>query len=148
LNPPLLFVWAEAHALAGHSLVVSLTGGCLACGMNATGTFFKRALDWETGGNVKRIPACGGFFQPYGAINISAIRRMGAEHAVDVLLEGASRSSIRSWISSEKELAKREARLRTEFRNFFGENIYGNQVLTADWPTEDKCHLCAGKRQC
>lgn len=145
LLPPLLFVWSEVHALAGHSLLVMSTGGCLACGMEATGTFRKRALDWDTNTHVRRVPACGGFFHPYGAINASAIRRMGTEHAIEVLLGGSFRSNIRSWVSSKSAIEQKKGLLRTEFCNLFGGNVCGDQVLKADWPADANCFLCKEK---
>ena len=144
LAPPLLFLWSEAHALAGHSLLVASNGGCLACGMGATGTFRKRALEWDDEEDkMKRVPACGGYFQPYGVINISAIRRMGSEHAIHVLLGGDDGSSIRSWVSSGDAIAQKKGRLRAEYCAFYGGNICGDQVLRADWPSERSCLLCA-----
>jgi hypothetical protein len=37
--PSILFGWTEAHACAGHALLVKDLGGCLNCGMDETGNF-------------------------------------------------------------------------------------------------------------
>lgn len=146
LAPPLLFVWTEAYALAGHSLLVTSRGGCLACEMGATGIFYKRALDWGAEGDkMKRVPACGGFFQPYGIINISAVRRMGAEHAIHVLLGNGTESSIWSWVASKNAISERQGVLRAEFRDFYDVAICGDQVLKANWPVSGRCRLCSEK---
>ena len=142
LQMPVLFVWAEAHALAGHSLLVGDTGGCLACGMGPTGVFARRALDLPEEQTMVRAPACGGFFQPYGIVNISAVRRMATEHAVHSLLQDTPRSSLRSWVASEDALAGRNGEIRAEFCDFFGESACADRVLRSEWPADGNCHLC------
>jgi len=142
LKTPILFAWAEAHALAGHSLLVGDTGGCLACGMGRTGVFARRALNLPEEQAMVRAPACGGFFQPYGVVNISAIRRMATEHAVHSLLGKTPRSSLRSWVASNDALAGKNAQLRPEFCAFFHETECVDRVLGAEWPVDGNCQLC------
>lgn len=143
LRMPMLFAWAEAHALVGHSLLVMDTGGCLACGMGRTGVFARRALNVPEEQAMARAPACGGFFQPYGVVNISATRRMVTEHAVQCLLGKEARSSLRSWVASNDALAGKDAELRPEFCAFFGETECADRVMEAEWPIDDNCQLCA-----
>ena len=82
--PPVVFGWTEPHGLAGHALLVGTRGGCLTCGRNEFGEVIHRVTEW-TESTLKPLPACGGFFEPHGAIETGPIKAMIASLALDAL---------------------------------------------------------------
>jgi hypothetical protein len=82
----ILYAWAEPHAAAGHAVLIGLKGGCLACGLGSNGQSLFKAAEFA-GPTLRREPACGSYFQPYGASEIALVASMAADLALDRLLE-------------------------------------------------------------
>lgn len=97
-----LYAWAEPHAAAGHAVLIGNTGGCLACGLSPTGEALLRAVEFAVP-TLQREVACGNYFQPYGASEITAIASMATDLALDHLLGRVDGSPYR--IVSGREAA-------------------------------------------
>lgn len=97
-----LYAWAEPHATAGHAVLIGKTGGCLACGLSPVGEVLFRAVEFAVS-TLQREAACGNYFQPYGAPEITAIASMATDLALDHLLGRVSCSAYR--IVSGREAA-------------------------------------------
>ena len=101
---PILYAWTEAHACAGHAVLITNEGGCLRCGFSSTGTPLLRVCEWpmET---QSQEPACGAVFQPYGPVEMAHIEALACEMAVDALLSPPSASAHHIWAARHSLLA-------------------------------------------
>lgn len=141
--PPTLFGWTEPFGCAGQGLLVQKEGGCLGCGMDGRGITVERVTAWPAGQpGLKKAPACGDFFQPYGAIETSPIKAMLAEMAIDVLLGKAQRSEQRIWVGSRAHLQACGGRWTDEFVRKFGDPGDGRRQFGTAWGTNPDCPQC------
>lgn len=97
--PPVIFGWAEPHAIAGHALIVTDIGGCLNCQMDSPTEFANAVTSWDKSQLMKE-PACGAYYQPYGAIDIAPIASMIARASMECLSGEVTHSELRTWIGS------------------------------------------------
>lgn len=102
IQSPILYGWSEPHAAAGHAVIFQNGQGCLRCLRDILGRVNVPVTSWPEDGTLVPVPACGGFFQPYGAIEISHIHGLIADLALDVLLDNTITSAHRVWIGSNK----------------------------------------------
>lgn len=103
-NVPVLYTWMEAHAMAGHALVLAGKGSTLRSGFDGAGLPNFRATDWPKGTQVRQEPACGAVYQPYGPVELGFISSLAAELALDALLGDAQAPLYRLWIGATKRL--------------------------------------------
>jgi hypothetical protein len=62
---PVLYGWTEAHACAGHAVVIAGEDGCLQCHIGRTGAPALTVVEWADGGDANQEePACGAHYQP------------------------------------------------------------------------------------
>lgn len=101
----ILYAWAEPHAAAGHAVLIGKCGGCLACGLSPTGRAQFRAAHFPAP-TLQREAACGNYFQPYGAPEITAIASMAADLALDRLLGRAADGAYRIASGREPVIAR------------------------------------------
>lgn len=101
---PILYVWTEAHACAGHAVLINGEGGCLRCGFSSTGTPSLRLCEWPTG-TQSREPACGAVFQPYGPVEMAHVEALACEMATDALLSPPPASAHHVWAARHSLLA-------------------------------------------
>lgn len=139
-KPAVLFGWTEAHGLAGHALLVTTRGGCLACGRSNVGEVMFRVTDWpeET---LRSVPACGGFYQPYGAAETGPIKSMIASLAIAHLLGTAPRSELRSWVGDTREIAHMGGRIMPEWQSVITSTPIG-QMHARPWEPHPDCPQC------
>lgn len=104
IQSPIVFGWTEPHAAAGHAIVFINKKGCLRCMSNDMGEIKIPVTSWPESGTLISVPACGGSFQPYGAIESSHIYSLVAQLAIDVLLGNIKTSTHRVWIGAKKIL--------------------------------------------
>lgn len=93
---PILYVWTEAHACAGHAVLITGEGGCLRCGFSSAGTPSLRVCEWPTETQL-REPACGAVFQPYGPVGMAHVEALACEMATDALLSPPPASAHHVW---------------------------------------------------
>lgn len=139
-KPPVLFGWTEPHAVAGHALLVATRGGCFACGRDNTGDVTFRVTDWP-GDTLKPTPACGGFYQPYGAAETGAIKSMIASLAIASLLGTVSRSQLRSWIGDLDEIKRLGGTIAEDWRERIDPRLIG-QMHSREWEPNSRCPQC------
>ena len=101
----ILYAWVEPHAAAGHAVLIGKSGGCLACGLSPTGQAQFRAAEFPAP-TLQREAACGNYFQPYGAPEITAIASMAADLALDRLLGRADDGAYRIASGREPVIAR------------------------------------------
>lgn len=94
---PILYGCTEPHAAAGHAVVFMDRTACLRCLTDDLGELRTPVTSWS-GDTTKQIPACGGSFQPYGAVELEHTIALIAESALDVLAGKVHASTYRVWI--------------------------------------------------
>lgn len=139
-RPPVLFGWTEPHGLAGHALLVMTRGGCLACGRDNAGEVTFRVTDWSEDA-LQRVPACGGFYQPYGAAETGPIKSMIASLAIAALLGSVDRSQLRSWIGEHDQIKRLGGTITEEWRDKVDETLIG-QMHSREWAPNPGCPQC------
>ena len=111
---PIVYGWTEPHAVAGHAVVICSDGGCLQCGVDATGQCKTRVADWPDGTPNRQEPACGGYFQPYGPIEVENVVTLIAELCLDCIVRDISVSTHRIW-AARRALVDRAGGVWTPF---------------------------------
>jgi hypothetical protein len=101
---PIVYAWMEAHACAGHALLLEASDGCLRCGFDKTGLPKFRVTAWPNGATERQEPACGAVYQPYGPVELGYVNSLTAELALDTLLGEESGAVHRVWIGADKRL--------------------------------------------
>ena len=141
--PALVYGWTEPYGLAGHALVVSTQGGCLACGCDQTGLFQRRVIEWPKGQDLfKQAAGCSDLFQPYGSVDVAPIRGMIAEVALKVLRRQVPNSQLFTWIAETSRIAGLGGSLRNEWQERLAGSA-GLRRFDEDWPPDQKCPLCS-----
>lgn len=102
---PILYGWTEPHATAGHAVVFNDQTACLRCLTDDLGELRTPVTSWS-GDTTKQIPACGGSFQPYGAVELEHTIALIAELALDALAEEVRTSTHRVWIGRRHVLER------------------------------------------
>jgi sulfur-carrier protein adenylyltransferase/sulfurtransferase len=92
-----LYAWTEAHACAGHAVLITARGGCLQCGLDDHGAARRPVTEWPNGSGMRAVPGCGAMFQPYGPVELSHITSIASELAIDALIGGPEKSVHRVW---------------------------------------------------
>lgn len=140
-GPLTIFGWTEPHGLAGHALLVAPRGGCVACGRNVFGEVTHRVTDWQHT-QLRPIPACGGFYQPYGAIETGPIKSMIASLAIECLQAPPNYSVLRSWLGNRTQIESLGGKITDEWLpNFQNPSVLG-QSVTREWPISEHCPQC------
>lgn len=102
--PIVVYGWLEAHCMAGHAVRAGVRPGCLRCLLNPEdGQPVLPVSIWEEESR-KGVPACGGMFQPYGAIDLARVQALVAQLAVDTLLSNESTSRHRVWLGETERV--------------------------------------------
>lgn len=143
-RPPVIFGWTEPHGLAGHALLVARRGGCLGCGRDELGHVSHRVVAWKEE-PIERLPACGGFFQPYGAVETGPINSMIASLVIETLLRNPIRSELRTWIGDTSRIAQLGGTIEESWRPRLGEEQTLGRLLRTDWPGNPECLQCRGR---
>ena len=94
---PIVYAWMEAHACAGHAVLLGASDGCLRCGFDKTGLPKFRVTTWPNGANARQEPACGAVYQPYGPVELGFVNSLAAELALDALRAQESGAVHRVW---------------------------------------------------
>jgi len=139
---PILYGWTEAHACAGHAVVVGKGDGCLQCHIGRTGKPHLTVVEWPEGGDANHEePACGAHYQPYGPVELAYVTAMIAEAALDAILSPPERSFSRVFVASERRITALGGRLTTDWQIAFG--VTGDGVRTVDMPwSASACKAC------
>jgi len=139
---PILYGWTEAHACAGHAVVVGNRDGCFQCHIGRTGAPHLKVVEWPDGGDANHEePACGAHYQPYGPVELAYVTAMIAEVALDSILSPPDQSFSRVFVASERRIAGLGGRLTTAWQTAFGEARDGVRTLDRPW-SASACRAC------
>lgn len=132
---PILYGWTEAHACAGHAVVVRGEGGCLQCHIGRTGSPSFRVVAWPDGGDAgQEEPACGAHYQPYGPVELNHVTTMISDLALDCLLDPPPSSFSRVFATSQRRLDALGGRWSDEWLAEQGHGDLGVRTLDRPWP--------------
>jgi len=139
---PVLYGWTEAHACAGHAVVVGAAGGCLQCGLDNTGTPAFRVVDWPDGGNANlEEPACGAHYQPYGPVELGHVTAMIADAALGTLLAPVPLSVHEMTAAPMDRVAALGGRWSEAWHPFAAPGTDQRVTARRDWAVRD-CRAC------
>jgi hypothetical protein len=142
VRPVLMFGWIEPHAAAAHALAVRPDGGCLGCGMNDSGAFAARAVDWPRSQTIA-VPACGASYTPYADLAASRARAMLTAELLNVLSGTAASSVLASEVYDEALWLPRDGCLTEAFVERLGRSprTHGDFVRSP-WARHPDCPVC------
>ena len=143
--PTLLYGWTEPYAAAGHAVVFFHGHGCLRCVSDDIGRFRVPITTWPPEGTVKSVPACGGQFQPYGAVELAHVQAMTAQLALDVLLGRVDCSSHRAWVGSRRLLDQSGGSWNSAWITVHGDPGNGGQLLEMPIVPDPQCPDCSAR---
>lgn len=130
---PILYAWTEAHACAGHTVLIC-EGGSFRDGFDATGLPALQVTAWPGGDTQQREPACGAVYQPYGPVELAFVNAIAAELALDALLSNRVSSTHRIWVAPRERLVRLGGQWSATWLAIAGDNVAGGQTLERNWP--------------
>lgn len=133
---PIVYGWLEAHACAGHALLIGDAEGSLRHGFDRTGLPHFQVTVWPNGTPLRREPACGAAYQPYGSMELGFINSLIAELALDALL-GATEPTHRIWVGPRKRLVQIGGGWSAVWREDSSFREEGGFILERPWPVAD-----------
>ena len=136
-----VYGWLEPHGLAGHGLLVTNQGGCLACGRDEGGRVRDKVIEWADE-PIMKVPACGGWFTPYGAIDSGPAKEMMAQLALDSLTGSGGASSHRVFIGDHRRIEFHGGIVREPWRSYGGDPAILNRTIARSWLVNPHCPLC------
>jgi len=139
---PIIYGWTEAHACAGHAVLVTDESGCFGCGVGPFGNPSLRVTDWPGGSTQRSEPACGAVYQPYGPIELSHIVAMIAELSVDAILDPGRAATHRIWAARAHQLECAGGEWTEEWLAVTGGRSEGGFVYERAWVAKDQCTAC------
>ncbi|MFP2005499.1 hypothetical protein ACLEB0_03395 [Klebsiella pneumoniae] len=142
----LVFAFVEAHAMAGHVIVNQIDSGAF----NAwhytqgekIGALRYPATYWKEN-TKKRIAACAGEFQPYGAIPLANLHSLAARTIIDLILNRFPDSSFAySYLGRQEELVELGGQWNNCWINKFGNPNKGDRIISliyenSNWMNND-----------
>jgi len=132
---PIVYGWLEAHACAGHAVLIDGPQASLRTGFDRTGSpNFQIAL-WPDGAPILHEPACGAAYQPYGPIELGFVNHLIADLALDGLLGEAAGLSHKIWVSRRKRLLQMGGRWSVEWHADSAFREEGGFIFERSWPT-------------
>jgi sulfur-carrier protein adenylyltransferase/sulfurtransferase len=137
--PPIVFGWTEPFGVAGHALLITGLGGCLSCGMDSKGVFKYALSRWSHKNHLRRVPACGETYQPYGIIDIAPIQAMIARLAVDVILGNSKTCEHRAWIGRVEDINPAGGTLWDGASEYYGDLGTGFRQIEKKWEVNSSC---------
>jgi molybdopterin/thiamine biosynthesis adenylyltransferase len=143
---PIVYAWMEAHACAGHAVLIGTTEACLRCGFNNTGGPDFRVTAWPEGPTQRQEPACGAVFQPYGPVEIGFVTSLVSELVLDALLGEESTAVHRVWIGSGRRLERLGGSWSATWLADAGFRQEGAFIIRRDWGSA-RCSACITKAQ-
>ena len=139
---PILYCWVEAHACAGHAVVIAREDGCLQCHIGRTGTPKFKVVKWpDGGGESQEEPACGAHYQPYGPVELSYVTTMVSEVALDCLISPPTRSFSRVIATSQHRIDELGGQWSDAWLAEKGKGDSIMRMINRPWLQED-CSAC------
>ena len=137
--PPVVFGWTEPFGVAGHALSITGLGGCLSCGMTPKGVFKYALSKWPQKNHIRRAPACGETYQPYGIIDIAPIQAMIARLAIDVVVGNSKTSTHRAWIGRIVDIKSVGGTVWDNASEYYGDLDTDYRQIERKWEVNPSC---------
>lgn len=127
--PPVIFGWTEPHACIGHAILMKDKMHCLQSVCTPLGEALLPIATWENVNTRRQTPACGGQFQPYGAVELSHVHALISDLALDVINQEITSSTHRVWLGRTKLLEKTGGKWNPEWIAQHGNPGIGGQII-------------------
>lgn len=141
---PILYGWTEPYAAAGHAVVFMDQTACLRCLTDDLGELRIPVTSWN-GDTTKHIPACGGSFQPYGAVELEHTIALIAELALAVLRGEVRASTHRVWVGRRHVLERAGGHWNPEWVKANLDPSDGGRILELSVSGDAQCPACEAK---
>jgi sulfur-carrier protein adenylyltransferase/sulfurtransferase len=138
-----IYGWTEAHASAGHAVLIRSVGGCFCCHFDSLGNA-KRRLVLGTEETRRQEPACGALFQPYGPVELSSTVSLISDLALDALLKHVDSSTHRIWKGSGVRLRELGGDWDQEVVRKLGIADFDYLRHSTEWRKVEDCFMCGG----
>lgn len=138
---PVLYGWTEPHATAGHAVVFMDRTACLRCLTDDMGEVRLPVTAWKNE-TMKAVPACGGSFQPYGAIELAHTNAMIAELVLDVLTGRTHGSSHRMWAGRRAVLERAGGAWNPKWIKIYGDPGESGRLIEGNIANNPQCPEC------
>ncbi|HYD53552.1 MAG TPA: ThiF family adenylyltransferase [Gemmatimonadaceae bacterium] len=139
---PIVYAWTEAHACAGHAVLVGRSGGCLRCGLSDHGVPRFEVTRWPDGKTTRAEPGCGATFQPYGPVELGHTTSLAAELALDALIRRLDNSIHRLWAASQDFVASCGGQWSTSWTGLAIPELWRGAVAQQPWSSDARCPDC------
>lgn len=146
---PIVFAFVEANAVAGHVVVnvdeSEAFNSLHHCSGEKVGSMVETATKWNTETLIK-IPACGGAFSPYGAVDVGFLHSLAVKKILTELRSSSVHSTHTIWHGSIDDLSQQQGQWNNNFRpckcprNSIG--MYVREFVYKD--SEWLCLVCDG----
>jgi molybdopterin/thiamine biosynthesis adenylyltransferase len=144
-RPHVLFGWLEAHALAGHAVLLTKKDSCFRCHFEKRGVFEFTQTQWPAPTQIQE-PACGGLFQPYGPVDVGFITSTIASLAMRDLLEQPVESTHQFYLAPESQIRSLGGSLTESARELRGDtSTVHASILTFPWRPNPECPRCKSR---
>jgi molybdopterin/thiamine biosynthesis adenylyltransferase len=140
---PIVYGWTEAHACAGHAVLIA-GEGCFECGFDDTGLPSLQVTAWPHITKTQE-PACGSFYQPYGPVELNNTITLVSELALDVLLGRVAAPEHRVRACRRRFLEDCGGEWTPEWMAVSGGRAEGAFELTRPWPKSRSCVACRAR---
>jgi hypothetical protein len=138
--PPILFGWLEPHAVAGHCLTVSGSGGCFECSVNEFGQFQYSVANFE-GVTISKEPGGCAHYQHYGPTALMPVASMIASVAIESLLSPPGASHLKTWVSNKEHFGSVAASVAESWAEKISEDGF-SRTYQKNWDKSKTCSLC------
>ena len=139
---PILYCWTEAHACAGHAVVIARVGGCFQCHIGRTGSPSFKVVKWTDGGDESQEePACGAHYHPYGPVELSYVTATISDVAMDCLLSPPTNSINRVFATSQNRIEELGGQWSNSWLAERGKGESGVRMVDRPWMKMD-CAAC------
>ena len=139
---PILYGWSESYAAAGHAVTIGAEGGCLRCGVGATGKPDFVACEWPNGNATVEEPACGNHFTPAGAVQLSFVVDLIADAAIQALHAPPAHSHHDMWLAPAALLEANGGIWSQSLIDLDATLVQGGRLKSRSWPHQ-QCPACA-----
>lgn len=140
---PIVYGWTEAHACAGHAVLV--TGeGCFECGFDQMGLPSLQVTAWPRVTKTQE-PACGSFYHPYGPVELNNTITLISELALDVLLGRVAKPEHRIRACRRRFLEDCGGEWTPEWMAVSRGRTEGAFELTCPWHKSRSCLACRAR---
>jgi hypothetical protein len=125
-------------------LAVPGKGCCLQCEMSETGQPLLPVTRWPNE-TLQSVPACGGQFQPHGAVHLTHIHALVAELVLDALSGRVTGPVRRVWIGRRTNLEQVGGSWNPGWVSEVGDPGQGGLLVERPWEGRADCPMCRAR---